>query len=67
MNYRQLEEIAQKWKQTELIENFEDKIQISSCLQSQVNYNEEKNNNCSPVFKRMTIPLIIRTFSYLPT
>lgn len=66
MNYQELEKIAQNWKQTELIENFEDKIQISSCLQSQVNYNE-KESNCSPIFNRMTIPLIIRTFRSLPT
>jgi hypothetical protein len=66
MNYQKLEEIAQNWKQTGLIENFDDKVQISSCLQSQLKYNEEESN-CPPVFNRMTIPLMIRTFSSLPT
>jgi hypothetical protein len=53
--------LVDRWTDTGLTERFEDKTNISLCLQSQLKYNE--SNNIDATFKLISIPLLIRIFS----
>ena len=60
MKFKEIEEIVRNWEETNLLEGFEDKISIATCLQAQLKLNEQESE---PQFKRISIPLIIRILS----
>lgn len=51
------------WEQTGLLKNFDldKKESIAGCLQAQLTFNESKDD-LPPIFKRLSIPLVIRVF-----
>lgn len=67
MNQKELEKIVSNWQETNLIENFEDKVSIALCLQSQLQFNENSKNRelteDEVTFNAISIPLVVRVFS----
>jgi len=55
-----IQDIVQQWENTNLLEGFDDKISIATCLQAQFKMNEVEHN---PQFKRISIPLVVRMLS----
>ncbi|RDJ35664.1 MAG: hypothetical protein DWQ19_12665 [Crenarchaeota archaeon] len=58
-----IEEIVEKWEKTKLLEHCSSKENLAACLESQRLMNE-RAKNMSAKFKRISIPLTYRVFSY---
>lgn len=54
-----IEKIIQRWEKTGLLETTSNKLSLALCLEAQFKYNEA-NEDMSPSFRRMAIPLLIR-------
>jgi hypothetical protein len=57
---KNLDEIVERWESTGLTQGSDSKRNLALCLQAQLQYNEQNDEDLTPLFKRTSIPLLRR-------